>query len=151
MSSFTPATRTAGSNRKPAWWFELRLLERVNVDESGCWLWTGRIADNGYGYTSAFSKTWLAHRLSYTLCVGPIPQGLTIDHVYERGCRHRHCVNPAHLEAVTLAENIRRAAAVVTRCPRDHEYTPENTYITSCGGRSCRICTRVRNRARSVA
>lgn len=141
MSSFTEATRPADHRKRPDWYFEYKLLRSVEVDDDGCWIWQGRVADNGYGYSSAWSKTWLAHRLAYTLMVGPIPEGLTIDHL----CRVRTCINPQHLEAVTLAENIRRAGAAVTHCPRHHEYTPENTYVGSSGGRSCRTCTRQKN------
>lgn len=69
---------------------------------SGCWLWVGSRATNGYGRWSNL----LAHRLVYELLVEPIPVGLVLDHL----CRVRPCVNPAHLEVVTLAENVRRGA-----------------------------------------
>lgn len=71
----------------------------------GCWLWTD--APNpvtGYGRMTWGTGYRLAHRLAYELAIGPIPDGLTIDHVKDRGCRNHHCVNPAHLEAVTLRE-----------------------------------------------
>lgn len=73
----------------------------------GCWRWTGAHMGNGYASFSAPGHV-LAHRYSYELNVGPIPAGLTIDHVHAKGCRHHDCVNPAHLEAVTQAENNRR-------------------------------------------
>jgi hypothetical protein len=70
-----------------------------------CWLWTGTIANNGYGHIYREGGPLMtAHRLSYEVHVGPIPDGLTIDHL----CRVRHCVNPDHLEPVTVAENNRR-------------------------------------------
>lgn len=77
----------------------------------GCWLWTGSVYKTGYAAFTVAGRPTLAHRYSYELNVGPIPEGLTIDHVYANGCRHRHCVNPAHLEAVTQAENNRRKVA----------------------------------------
>lgn len=69
-----------------------------------CWHWKGAISDPGYGRISVGNRLRYAHRLSYELNVGPIPDGLSIDHL----CRVRDCVRPDHLEAVTLAENTRR-------------------------------------------
>lgn len=69
-----------------------------------CWLWTGSLQSRGYGCVGFGGKRYLAHRLAYEWLVGPIPDGLTIDHL----CRVKACVNPAHLEPVTGAENTRR-------------------------------------------
>lgn len=76
------------------------------VDKSGdCWLWTAGISGGtGYANFHWLGRTQSAHRVSYMLAVGPVPEGMTLDHL----CRVRHCVNPSHLEPVTLAENIRR-------------------------------------------
>lgn len=71
------------------------------VTESGCWLWTGAVDFSGYGTAFYKRKQTRAHRASYEIHFGPIPNGLTIDHL----CRVKCCVNPAHLEAVTLREN----------------------------------------------
>lgn len=73
-------------------------------DESSCWLWQKTIARHGYGIIMNKGKRIYAHRLSYETHVGPIPEGLTIDHL----CRVRSCVNPKHLEPVTRGENARR-------------------------------------------
>lgn len=116
----------------------------------GCWLFTGSRDRLGYGRTHvpALGKTQLSHRVAYTLLVGPIPEGLVLDH----RCRTPSCVNPAHLEPVTIAENNRRtgpyrAAAVWTQCKNGHEMTPENTYVpTGRRYRVCRTCERARNR-----
>lgn len=72
--------------------------------EDGCWLWNGHRESNGYGRFRHDGRRSGAHRFAYEAEVGPIPDGLTIDHL----CRVRHCVNPAHLEAVTSRENTRR-------------------------------------------
>jgi hypothetical protein len=141
-----------------------RFMRRLVVQENGCWHLTGRVERNGYQLIAAGgggSRRLAVHRVAYELFNGPIPKGLTVDHTChnedddcEGGvtCPHRRCVNPAHLEAVGLRENILRggtlaaANAAKTHCPQNHEYTPENTYILR-GGRSCRACSRARTKA----
>ena len=113
-------------------------------NSGGCWLWTGTINGNGYGKLFFNGRQVLAHRLSYETFIGPIPKGLFLDHL----CRARGCVNPAHLEAVTLGENTRRGdsgkhLAVRVACPQGHEYTPQNTWLYQ-GRRYCRQCRRDR-------
>src|SRR5438105_2573404 len=108
-----------------------------------CWLWTASTANGGYGAFVLNDVIVRAHRFAYELLVGPIPEGLQLDHL----CRVRHCVNPAHLEPVTQQENIRRGErATATHCPNGHEYTPENTQIRTGahrpGTRVCLTCKR---------
>lgn len=105
----------------------------------GCWEWQGMRCHHGYAYFGGRG----AHRLAYELWVGPIPAGLTIDHL----CRNRGCVNPTHLEAVTILVNNGRRPKK-THCPNGHEYTPENTYRNPQRPKSpiCRICHRDRRR-----
>lgn len=113
--------------------------------DTGCWLWTASFdRANGYG------KIWMpsvgamrkAHRVIYELLVGPIPDGLTLDHL----CLVTACVNPAHLEPVTMAENIRRKPRA-TACAKGHPFDAENAIIKRDGTRDCRICARVRMNA----
>ncbi len=81
-----------------------RIGEHFEFSPDGCWRWTGSVTPQGYGMFAFSDEGKRAHRVMYELLVGPIPEGLTLDHL----CRVRHCVNPEHLEPVTLAENVRR-------------------------------------------
>lgn len=81
------------------------LRERWDVDANGCWIWNGAISRYGYGvFNPCHAKVERAHRRVYQELVGPIPEGLVLDHL----CRVKACVNPAHLEPVTTQENTRR-------------------------------------------
>lgn len=122
----------------------------AKVDTSGeCWLWTAATHHDGYGtfWVREDQQLRRAHRYAYELLVGPIPDGLDLDHL----CRVRACVNPAHLEPVTRSENVRRGAGGVlqpprTHCKHGHEFTQENTYENR-GKRFCRQCDRDRKKA----
>lgn len=88
-----------------------RLLDAYEVDQAtGCWIWSGGVSTDGYARISIGNEVVYAHRVSYETFIGPIPEGLTIDHVRERGCVHRSCINPNHLEPVSLSENSRRGS-----------------------------------------
>jgi hypothetical protein len=115
------------------------------VAHTACWHWRATLKADGYGQVCIDKRTRRAHRVAYEMAIGPIPDNLDLDH----RCRERSCVNPAHLEPVTRAENLRRQGSAVTHCPLGHEYTVENTEIGTRGGRSCRECGRARNRVRS--
>lgn len=130
-----------------------RFMEKFTVTDGGCWTWTGYLHANGYATFFTGTRKQMAHRWSYEHHVGPIPDGLQIDHL----CRVRHCVNPDHLEPVTARTNLMRgnttsaAHAAKTACPQGHPYDDENTYIHPNGSRRCRECMRARDRRRAAA
>lgn len=132
-----------------------RLEAKIEFDESGCWLWTGYKHADGYGLVKVDGKNRLAHRVVYEMLVGPVPEGLELDHL----CRVRACVNPDHVEPVTHAENMRRSDSLrfgwhreVTHCPQGHAYDEANTYQRpDRPGRICRACGRERARAARAA
>lgn len=120
-----------------------RIMRRITVTESGCWEYPCRRRD-GYGVLGEGprgGKTLRAHRVTYERMVGPIPDGMQIDHL----CRNRGCCNPQHLEVVTPAENTRRGYAfreTKTHCIHGHEFTPDNTVTNQRGARVCVTCQR---------
>lgn len=115
-----------------------------HVVDGECWRWTGAHTRKGYGQLKVNGRVQSVHRLAYEEWVGEIPNGHDVDHVAAAGCRHRDCIRPEHLEAVTHAENIARMVALITHCPQGHEYTPENTIVGTKGNgyraRHCRTC-----------
>lgn len=139
----------------------MKYVDKRGPDE--CWPWTGYIEKSGRaeGYAkfqvSTHWSEW-AHRVSYMLFVRRrIPHGCVIDHVKERGCHSRACVNPNHLEAITQQQNTLRGNgpsamnAKKTHCPAGHPYDDANTFFgREKHDRKCRICqndqSRLRNR-----
>ncbi len=133
---------------------DYRRVESLYMPEpnSGCWLWIGSVlARRGYGRIGVRGKEYLAHRLVYEMLVGPVPEGLELDHK----CRVTCCVNPDHLEPVTHLENVRRGESGLvhrqrylarTHCPHGHPWTPENTIRNARGHRHCRECLRMHNK-----
>jgi hypothetical protein len=122
---------------------EERFLPRVDQMGEGCWLWTGDLDGRGYGSFFDGERTRKAYRWGYEFFMGPIPEGMELDHL----CRVPACVNPDHLEPVTHAENMRRSApATSAYCVHGHEFTPENTHVNAKGHRGCRACWRERKR-----
>ncbi len=120
----------------------LDLFHQNVVIRDGCWGWNGRRHSLGYGCIYLAGRQFYAHRIAYELERGPIPDGLEIDHL----CSNPECCNPAHLEAVTHSENIRRIQDRQTSCRKaGHDWTdPRNVYVRrSNGHRYCAECARI--------
>lgn len=120
------------------------------VADDGCWVWQSADNGTGYGVKWANGRQGVAHRWMYEKLVGPIPEGLQLDHL----CRNRKCVNPEHLEPVTNRENGLRGTSPAaknarkTHCLRGHPFDEVNTYWEpSRAGRACRECKRQQQRA----
>lgn len=126
-----------------------RFDEKTRTGLDGCVEWTGGKTSTGYGtFYVGPGRYALAHRYVYEQTVGPIPDGMNLDHL----CRNRGCVNPAHVEPVTQRENLLRGLTIPamnaskTKCPGGHDLSGSNLYVDPQGGRRCRTCRRSRNR-----
>lgn len=132
-------------------------VDRRGSDE--CWPWLGTILADGYAVIKLDGKMPKAHRVVYRLAIGPIPDGLQLDHLCHtdqcklgKKCPHRRCVNPAHLKPATAKENTLRGSSFAafnyrkTACHRGHPFDEINTYWTSKGERSCKECRRINDR-----
>lgn len=127
-----------GSTAEP----HIRKIAFTHVEYTAdCWNWKRSKDNHGYGRIGVHNKVLLAHRVVYELLVGPIPDGLELDHL----CRNPSCVNPDHLEPVMHVENVRRgdAAQLGDRCKYGHDLNnPDNVYTHTRGrrGRKCKTC-----------
>lgn len=127
---------------------EHEVFKKFEIDDHGCWIWTGRLNADGYGATNVDGHN-LAHRAFYEHFSGPIPDGMTIDH----RCRVRACVNPDHLEPVPFIENLRRARRTWGEdglCSKGlHDITDPANVQVSVGKRNRRRCKPCRHIARA--
>lgn len=119
-----------------------RFNDSIDLLDNGCWQWNKSLAHDGYGVISLGLFNNFAHRFSYAVFVDEIPKGRQLDHL----CRNRGCVNPEHLEPVTVKENLMRGEGIAAKnakktiCPQGHAYTGTNNR----GDRICHMCMRSR-------
>lgn len=132
-----------------------RILRATEQRETGCWIWTRARTEAGYGRIQVNGKSRYVHRIAYEAFIGPIPDGMQIDHLCHTedadcpggsACPHRACCNPAHLEPVAPLENTRRGRGhgSETHCPQGHPYAGDNLRMWK-GRRVCRSCNRERS------
>lgn len=118
-----------------------RFWLKVSLDKYiPCWTWLASLDRHGYGQFRLNGRTRRAHQVAWECIVGPIPTGKELDHL----CGRPSCVNPAHLDPVSHAENIRRGKGgehqrIKSHCPQGHPYNEENTRMYE-GRRYCRAC-----------
>ncbi len=134
-----------------------RVMARTVATGGGCLEFTGATnRPGGYGVVmdTEQRRSLLAHRVAWAAAHGPIPPGLWVLH----HCDNPRCVNVDHLFLGTVADNNRDMAAKgrhrgqrTTECPLGHPYTPENTRLTSVGGRACRACESARRAVRRAS
>ncbi len=130
----------------------------AKVDTSGeCWTWTAYLNACGYGKFRFRGEAWLAHRVAYELLIGPIPGGRSLDHMCHNAdrscpgneqCKHRACVNPAHLATADHRQNALRSPLIGAKmhCKNGHAFDDSNTSMTSAGSRRCLTCHREHQR-----
>jgi hypothetical protein len=117
--------------------FDAKWLPEPNT---GCWLWTASTNNGGYGFIGVNRRVQMAHRVGYELYRGPIPDGMTLDHL----CRVTCCVNPCHMEPVSMRANILRGHGVAgkfarrTHCKNGHELSGDN--VSSRSDSRARVC-----------
>lgn len=142
--------RKQNGHAKAGYSLEERLLDNctaLDAEDGGCWI-SEYAAVKGYPVISQDGKLLKASRVAHEVWIGPIPEGLHVDHVRSRGCTSTLCINPAHLEAVPPGENLLRSpitlnsiGAAKTRCDRGHPFDEANTYRVG-NKRRCRTCGR---------
>lgn len=137
----------AGKTREELFWAKVDKNGPIPIhcpELGACWLWTAATIRGGYGAFWRGDQHRAAHRFSYERLIGPIPKGLTLDHL----CRRPPCVNPRHLQPVTEQVNILRGTspaamnAIKTHCIRGHALDGANLRVSPEGYRVCRTCQR---------
>lgn len=130
-----------------------RFFSRIKIDSNGCWIWQGAKNIRGYGVVGYHGILYIAHRLSYKLKVGPIPEGLLVCHK----CDVPPCINPDHLFIGTYKDNsidmVKKGRAgkakgagrkPVKICKRGHIFDKQNTRFNKHGHKQCKKCAHIR-------
>lgn len=143
-----PATSGGQDDTLSLWGLRTRFVEKIAFEPmSGCWFWLGVTDACGYGCIRVDGRFWGTHRYAYETIIGPVPDGLEIDHL----CQVRNCVNPAHMEPVTQEENKRRAGLRRTMCASgNHPRFPGSRYGKGTNAGRCKECVRAASRRYSL-
>lgn len=127
---------------------DTRFWDKVSKQANVCWIWNGAVDAHGYGSILEKGKIKKSHRVSYIMFHGEIPKDVVIDHI----CKIKRCVNPLHLQVVTLGENTLLGDGPTaqnkrkTHCIRGHKLSGDNIYLYERAGhtnRQCRICRKL--------
>lgn len=132
-------------------------VDQIRSTADECWIWQWSKTNKNYGLIRADGKTHSIHRLAYETFVGPLLDGMVIDHtchneditcVAGNSCFHRLCVNPSHLQQITAVENTKlghgHPGKRQTHCKHGHEFTDDNTWRDKRGVRYCNACALAR-------
>lgn len=127
----------------------VRIKRGIAIDQNnGCWVWQRRRFPNGYGCLKLNGRNHIVSRVMFVLTYGKLPPGRYAHHK----CANKSCCNPRHLEALSPYEHVERSPKFLgfvnrhkSHCVNGHEFSEENTYIDSRGGRHCRKCRVIRN------
>ena len=129
---------------------EFRLIESIELTDTGCWMWIKQLDRSGYGRITVPKeykepgvrhRVDRAHRVAYKVLRGSVPEGMELHHV----CENKGCINPDHLEPVTRKEHRRKR--LPEECKHGHPFDDANTYVGKDGRRHCRTCGRAAVRA----
>lgn len=152
MARSKPITIPISRQALAEFFSRVRVSQTHFLKNDPCWDWTGAPEVGGYAQFSVRQRKYKGHRVSFTWFRGEIPEGLVLDHL----CRNRLCVNPAHLEIVTIGVNVLRGETIPVQlaarstCGNGHEFTPENTSMkldkSGKRYRTCKECHRARGR-----
>ena len=118
------------------------MKNRCNINTKKCWLVKTGLDMDGYSISSYLGQSVRTHRKIYEILIEQIPQKLVINHL----CRNRNCINPSHMEPVSVKTNTNRgenACSKITHCPKGHIYDEKNTYVDSINHRHCKTCRKI--------
>ncbi len=152
ISASVKRTKSHQSEATAEFRFIRNIVEVPSSLDTPCWEWQGKRNHAGYGVFKTYGKNTLIHVFAYKHWIGPIPDGLRLDHL----CRNRACGNPAHVEPKTDRANILCGEGVAainarkTHCAHGHEFNEANTLISG-GRRNCRVCLAIRAQRKRVA
>lgn len=151
FSELTSATKEIAELKEKLKKSGVLIKSLCEIDKkTGCWVWSGKRIKGKYGAVKSNGTAHVAHRLSYEMFVGPIPEGMLVCH----HCDNPPCINPDHLFVGSHSDNMKdcfakgrqsRRCIPWDKCKNGHEMTEENVYLSKTG-RQCKKCKREYNK-----